>query len=50
MQISGNGGRVKRKANKVTSDIGASGKKVELGEKAEHGQDPISKLPSRNQI
>ena len=50
MQISGNGERVKKKTIEIASDIGASGKEVELGEKAEHEQDVSDALLVLEQI
>ena len=38
-QISGNGEGVEKKVVEINSNIGASGKEVKLGEKAEHEQD-----------
>ena len=44
MQISGNGKRLEKNAVEIASDIGVSGKEVELGEKAEHEQDVTDAL------
>ena len=50
MQISHNCERVEKKVSEIASDIGASGKEVQLGEMAEHEQDVTETLLVLEQI
>ena len=43
-QFSGNEYGVKKKVVEIASDIGASGKKVELGKKTEHEEDAVEDM------